>query len=85
VMAITTMMPGSAITLKDGVVQESNYHQYPAARNTDVPPIAVHIVPSNDPPKGMGEPGFPPLAPAVANALRRATGKPLRDMPFKLA
>jgi isoquinoline 1-oxidoreductase subunit beta len=85
VMAITTMMPGSAITLKDGVVQESNYHQYPVARNTDVPPIAVHIVPSNDPPKGMGEPGFPPLAPAVANALRRATGKPLRDMPFKFA
>jgi isoquinoline 1-oxidoreductase subunit beta len=85
VMAITTMMPGSAITLKDGVVQESNYHQYPVARNTDVPPIAVHIVPSNDAPKGMGEPGFPPLAPAVANALRRATGKPLRDMPFKFA
>jgi isoquinoline 1-oxidoreductase subunit beta len=85
VMAITTMMPGSAITLKDGVVQESNFHQYPVARIADAPPIAVHIVPSNDPPKGMGEPGFPPLAPAVANALRRATGKPLRDMPFKLA
>jgi isoquinoline 1-oxidoreductase subunit beta len=85
VMAITTMLPGSAITLKEGVVQESNFHQYPVARISDAPPIAVHIVPSNDPPKGMGEPGFPPLAPAVANALRRATGKPLRDMPFKLA
>jgi isoquinoline 1-oxidoreductase subunit beta len=85
VMAIATMMPGNAITMKDGVVQESNYHQYTMPRNTDVPPIAVHIVPSNDAPKGMGEPGFPPLAPAVANALRRATGKPLRDMPFKFA
>jgi isoquinoline 1-oxidoreductase subunit beta len=85
VMAIATMMPGHAITLKDGVVQESNYHQYTMPRITDTPPIAVHIVPSNDPPKGMGEPAFPPLAPAVANALRRATGKPLREMPFKLA
>jgi isoquinoline 1-oxidoreductase subunit beta len=85
VMAIATMMPGNAITLKDGVVQESNYHQYTMPRITDAPPIAVHVVPSNDPPKGMGEPGFPPLAPAVANALRRATGKALRDMPFKLA
>jgi isoquinoline 1-oxidoreductase subunit beta len=85
VMAISTLLPGNAITLKDGVVQESNFHQYPVARISDAPPIAVHIVPSNDPPKGMGEPGVPPLAPAVANALRRATGKPLRDMPFKLA
>jgi isoquinoline 1-oxidoreductase subunit beta len=85
IMAISTMLPGNAITLKDGVVQESNFHQYPVARITDAPNISVHIVPSNDPPKGMGEPGLPPLAPAVANALRRATGKPLRDMPFKLA
>ena len=85
VMAISTMLPGAAITLKDGVVQESNFHQYPMARITDAPPIAVHIVPSNDAPKGIGEPGLPPLAPAVANALRRVTGKPLREMPFKLA
>jgi isoquinoline 1-oxidoreductase subunit beta len=84
VMAISTMLPGAAITLKDGVVQESNFHQYPVARITDTPSIAVHIVPSNAPPKGVGEPGLPPLAPAVANALRRATGKPLREMPFKL-
>ncbi len=85
VMAISTMLPGAAITLRDGVVQESNFHQYPMARITDAPPIAVHIVPSNDAPKGIGEPGLPPLAPAVANSLRRATGKPLREMPFKLA
>jgi isoquinoline 1-oxidoreductase subunit beta len=85
VMAISTMLPGNAITLKDGVVQEGNFHQYTMARISDAPPVAVHIVASNDPPKGMGEPGLPPLAPAVANALRRATGKPLRDMPFKFA
>jgi isoquinoline 1-oxidoreductase subunit beta len=84
-MAITTMMPDNAITFKDGEVQQSNFHQYPVARITDAPPIAVHIAPSSDPPKGVGEPGLPPLAPAVANALRRATGKPLREMPFKLA
>jgi isoquinoline 1-oxidoreductase subunit beta len=85
VMAISTLLSGHAITMKDGVVQESNFHQLPMARITDAPPIAVHIAPSNDPPKGVGEPGLPPLAPAVANALRRATGKLQRDLPFKLA
>jgi isoquinoline 1-oxidoreductase subunit beta len=85
IMALSTCMPGNAITLKDGVVEQNNYHDYPPARMTDSPTVNVHIVPSNDPPKGMGEPGLPPFAPALANALRRATGKPLREMPFKLA
>lgn len=85
VMAVATLMPGHAITLKDGVVQQSNFHEYPQPRLTDAPNVSVHIVPSNDPPKGMGEPGLPPLAPAVANAVRRATGKPQREMPFKFA
>jgi isoquinoline 1-oxidoreductase subunit beta len=84
-MALATTMEGHAITLKDGVVENSNFHQYPMPRITDMPKVAVHIVPSNDPPKGVGEPGLPPFAPALANALRRATGKPLREMPFKLA
>jgi isoquinoline 1-oxidoreductase subunit beta len=86
VMALTTTMPGAAITFKDGAVEQSNFGDYPVARLTDAPAdIAVHIVPSDDPPKGMGEPALPPFAPALANALRRATGKPLREMPFKLA
>jgi isoquinoline 1-oxidoreductase subunit beta len=85
VMALSTMMPGNAITFKDGVVQESNFNQYTLPRMPDAPPISVHIVPSDAPPKGMGEPGLPPFAPAVANALRRVNGKPLREMPFKLA
>jgi isoquinoline 1-oxidoreductase subunit beta len=85
IMALTTTMPGVAITLKDGVVEQSNFGDYPTARMTDAPNVAVHIVPSEDPPKGMGEPALPPFAPALANALRRATGKPLREMPFKLA
>jgi isoquinoline 1-oxidoreductase subunit beta len=85
VMAVATLMPGHAITLKDGVVQQSNYHEFAPPRLTEVPNIAVHIVPSNDAPKGIGEPGLPPLAPAVANAVRRATGKPQRELPFKFA
>ena len=84
-MALATTLPGHAITLKDGVVEQSNFHDFPPLRMPDAPTVAVHIVPSDEPPKGMGEPGLPPLAPALANALRRATGKPLRELPFKLA
>jgi isoquinoline 1-oxidoreductase beta subunit len=85
VMALSTTLPGNAITLKDGVVEQSNFGEYPVARLTDAPVIAVHIVPSIDPPKGMGEPGLPPFAPALANALRRAGAKPQRELPLKLA
>jgi isoquinoline 1-oxidoreductase subunit beta len=84
-MALATTMDNHAITFKDGVVEQGNFNDFPMPRITDMPKVAVHIVPSNDPPKGMGEPGLPPFAPALANALRRATGKPLREMPFKLA
>ncbi len=84
-MALATTMDNHAITFKDGVVEQGNFNDLPMPRITDMPKVAVHIVPSNDPPKGMGEPGLPPFAPALANALRRATGKPLREMPFKLA
>ena len=85
VMALATTLPGHAITLKDGVVEQGNFHQYTSARINDAPVVDVHIVPSNDPPKGMGEPALPPLAPAYANAIARLTGKRMREMPFKLA
>jgi isoquinoline 1-oxidoreductase subunit beta len=85
IMALGTTMPGHAITFKDGAVEQSNFHDFVPARINDAPTVAVHIVPSNDPPKGMGEPGLPPLAPALANAVRRVTGKPLRELPFRLA
>ena len=85
VMALSTTLPGHAITFKDGTVEQSNFNDYAPARITDAPNVAVHIVPSNDPPTGMGEPGLPPLAPALANAIRRATGKPIRELPFRLA
>jgi len=83
-MALGTTLPGSAITLKDGVVQQSNFGDYTVARMPQMPAIAVHIVPSTQPPTGMGEPGVPPLAPAFANALARLTGKPLRALPFEM-
>jgi isoquinoline 1-oxidoreductase subunit beta len=83
-MALGTTMAGHAITLKDGVVEQSNFGDFAPARITDTPNIAVHIVPSNDPPKGMGEPGLPPFAPALANAVRRVTGKTQRGLPFLL-
>ncbi len=50
-----------------------------------MPAIEVHIVSSDEPPSGMGEPGVPPLAPAFANAIAKLTGRPLRDLPFKVA
>jgi isoquinoline 1-oxidoreductase beta subunit len=84
-MGLSMCLPGAAITLKDGVVEQSNFGDFAVPRITDMPKVAVHIVPSADAPTGMGEPGLPPLAPAFANAIARLTGKPLRELPFKLA
>ena len=81
-MAVGTTLPGSAITLKDGVVEQQNFSDYTVARMPDMPHVDVFIVPSNDPPTGMGEPGLPPLAPAFANAIFNVTGKRLRKLPF---
>jgi isoquinoline 1-oxidoreductase beta subunit len=84
-MGLSMCLPGAAITLKDGVVQQSNFGDFAVPRITDMPEVAVHTVPSAEPPTGMGEPGLPPLAPAFANALARLGTKPLRELPFKLA
>ncbi|MCJ8206831.1 xanthine dehydrogenase family protein molybdopterin-binding subunit [Pseudomonas sp. RGM2987] len=84
-MGLSMCLPGGAITLKDGVVQQSNFADFSVPRITDMPQIAVHIVPSAEPPTGMGEPGLPALAPAFANAIASLTGKPMRQLPFKLA
>ena len=83
-MALGTTLPGAAITLKDGVVEQQNFSDYTVARMPDMPQVAVFIVPSSDAPTGMGEPGLPPLAPAFANALFKLTGKRLRKLPFDL-
>lgn len=84
-MAVGTTLPGAAITLKDGVVEQQNFGDYVVARMPDMPLVDVNIVPSTDAPTGMGEPGFPPLAPAYANAIFKLTGKRLRKLPFDLA
>ncbi len=84
-MGLGTTLPGARITLKDGVVEQQNFGDYMVARMNDMPQVDVHIVPSQDPPTGMGEPGLPPLAPALANAVFKLTGKRLRKLPFDLA
>jgi isoquinoline 1-oxidoreductase beta subunit len=74
-----------AITLKDGAVEQSNFHDYPPLRMNEMPQIEVYIVPSAEKPTGVGEPGTPVIAPALANALAAATGKRLRNLPLTLA
>ncbi len=75
----------SEITFADGQVVQSNFHDYQVIRIEHMPEVEVHIVPSAEPPTGVGEPGTPVIAPAVANALRAATGQRLTRMPFRLA
>ena len=72
-----------AITLKDGVVEQSNFHDYPVVRMNQMPKIEVHIVPSSAKPTGVGEPATPVIAPALANALAALNGTPLRSLPLK--
>lgn len=83
-MGLGTTLPGAAITLKDGVVEQGNFHDYNVARMTDMPVVEVFTVASTDNPTGMGEPGLPPLAPALANAVFKLTGKRVRKLPFDL-
>jgi isoquinoline 1-oxidoreductase subunit beta len=74
------------ITLTDGHVDQTNFHQYQVLRINEMPrQVEVYIVPSTNAPSGVGEPGTPPIAPAVANAVRAATGVRLRTLPFDLA
>ena len=69
------------ITLKDGRVEQSNFHNYPALHINEMPLIDVHIVKSNEAPGGIGEPGTSALVPAVFNAIYAATGVRLRKPP----
>jgi len=71
-----------AITLKDGVVEQSNFHDYPVVRINQMPKIEVHIVPSADKPSGVGEPATPVIAPALANAILALNAKPVRALPL---
>jgi isoquinoline 1-oxidoreductase beta subunit len=73
------------ITLANGRVEQGNFTDYPLLRFDEMPQMSVHIVPSAAAPTGVGEPGTPPIAPAVANAVAALTGKRLRGLPFDLS
>jgi isoquinoline 1-oxidoreductase subunit beta len=75
----------SAITLKDGLIEQNNFTNYPQLRISEMPVCEVHIVASAEAPTGIGEPGVPCVAPALANALFMATGQRLRNLPLALA
>lgn len=72
------------VTLTDGNVDQTNFHNYRVLRMNDMPEVEVHILPSGNAPSGVGEPGTPPVAPAVANALAAATGQTLTRLPLRL-
>jgi isoquinoline 1-oxidoreductase beta subunit len=71
------------ITVRDGIVQESNFHDYPFCRMDEIPTIDVHFVPSTEAPRGLGEGPLPPVAPAVTNAIFAATGERIRELPIR--
>ena len=81
---LTAALHGN-IEIENGTVKESNFHNYPILRMNEAPEVEVIIVDSDEDPTGVGEPGLPPIAPAVANAVYKATGQRLRSMPLKLA
>jgi isoquinoline 1-oxidoreductase beta subunit len=83
VFGLTAALKGE-ISIADGRVVQSNFHDYPLLGFDECPDIEVYIVPSEADPGGVGEPGTPPIAPAVANAVFAATGNPVRRLPIRL-
>jgi len=81
VFGLTAALYGE-IAIEGGRVKQSNFHDYPMVRLAEMPKIEVHIVPSSDAQGGVGEPGTPPIAPAVCNAIFAATGKRIRKLPI---
>ena len=72
------------ITFKNGRVNQSNFHDYPILRMSEMPLVEVHIVPSEEKSGGVGEPGVPPIAPAVCNAIFAVTSKRIRSLPIRM-
>ena len=83
VMGITAAIK-DGITFTNGICDQSNYHQFNVMRINEAPPMEIHIVDSGAVPGGVGEPGLPPVAPALGNAIFAATGKRLRKLPFDI-
>lgn len=84
VMGLTAAIK-KGITFAKGQAEQTNFHQYQLMRFSEMPPIEIHIVDSGATPGGVGEPGLPPVAPALTNAIFAATGKRIRKLPFDLA
>lgn len=84
IFALTAALKGE-ITFSKGEVEQSNFHDYPLLRMNQTPDIEVHIINSSEAASGIGEPGVPPVAPALANAVFLATGKRLRSLPLDLS
>lgn len=83
VMGITAAIK-DGITFTNGICDQSNYHQFNVMRFNEAPPMEIHIVDSGAVPGGVGEPGLPPIAPALGNAIFAATGKRIRKLPFDI-
>ncbi|MFN4309221.1 MAG: molybdopterin cofactor-binding domain-containing protein [Ferrovibrio sp.] len=83
IFGLTAALHGR-LTLKDAAVQEGNFDSYRMLSMADTPPIDVHLVESDAPPGGIGEPGVPPVAPALTNAIFAASGQRLRSLPVAL-
>jgi isoquinoline 1-oxidoreductase beta subunit len=84
VFALTAVLYGE-ISLEKGRVKQRNFHDYRLLRMNEMPAVETHIVPSNEKMAGVGEPGVPSVAPAVANAIFAATGKRIRRLPIRAA
>lgn len=71
----------SQITIKDGAIEQSNFHDYQVARMPEIPPLYVHLIISDNAPGGVGEPGLPAVVPSITNAIFHASGVRVRDLP----
>jgi isoquinoline 1-oxidoreductase beta subunit len=78
-------MLGLQVTFNDGAINEGNFDKYPILRMPNAPEVDVHLIESDNPPSGLGEPALPPVAPAVTNAIYAATGDRVREMPISKA
>lgn len=82
VFGLSAVLHGE-ITFKNGRVIQSNFHDYPILKMSEMPVAEVHIIPSREKSGGVGEPGVPPIAPAVVNAVFAATGRRIRRLPIR--
>jgi isoquinoline 1-oxidoreductase subunit beta len=84
IYGLTAALDGR-VSIEGGRAVQSNFHDYPMLRIDEAPEVEVVLVPSGDAPGGIGEPGVPPIAPAVTNALFALTGRRIRELPIQLA